>query len=220
MVTIILADDHQLVRQGIRALLERQPDFNVVAETDNGLSVLTLVEQLNPDILLTDLGMQGLNGLEVTKRVSQTGQTRVIVLSMHNDESYVVRALMNGASGYILKESSSTDVIQAIYTVQGGGYYLSPPLANRAIESYLKMAQDFGTQPINTLTQREREVFQLVAEGFTSVEIGQTLVISPRTVEVHKANLMKKLNLKTQNQVVNFAIRHGVIPPPTELRKL
>jgi len=214
MPTIVLADDHHIVRQGFRALLESIPDFVVVGEADNGLAAVDLVEKLQPQILIVDVMLPGLSGLEVVAQVKRRSpKTRVIVLSMHADEAYVVRALGNGACGYVLKESRASELIKAINTVMDGGFYLSPPLSERALESYVLAAQNVNHDPYQNLTSREREVFNLVAEGNTSSEIADRLSISSRTVEVHRANMMRKLGLHTPAELIRFALKKGILPP-------
>ncbi len=209
-VSILLADDHHMVRQGLKALLESQPDFKVIGEASDGLQAVQMVEQLRPQVTLVDIMMPGLNGLEVTRQISN--QTRVLVLSMHANEAYVLEALWNGASGYVLKDSTASELIQAVRTVADGRKFLSSPLSERAIEFYSQRAQASSNDPYDTLTTREREVFQLVAEGLTTNEISNKLTISPRTVEIHRSNVMHKLNLHSQTDVVRFAIRKGILP--------
>jgi len=196
MPTIILSDDHHIVRQGFRALLEKQPDFKVLADTGNGLDVLPLVEQLKPEILIIDLMMPGLNGLEVTR----------------GDEAYVRQAMANGAKGYVLKDSKVSDLVQAVYAVLGGGHYLSPALSERVLEAYLKNGEGEPLNPYDSLTSREREILQLVAQGKTSPQIADLLSISSRTVEVHRSNIMRKLELHTHTDLIRFAIRQGILP--------
>ncbi len=213
MTTILLADDHQLVRQGLRALLDAEPDYAVVGEAANGLEVAPLVEELQPDVLIIDLMMPGLNGLEVTRRISQRApETRIIILSMHANEAYVTEALRNGASAYVLKDSSASDLAHAVREVTAGRRYLSPPLSERAIQAYLQKAQDSAPDPYDALTTREREVFHLAAQGYNNTDIGAELSISPRTAEIHRANVMRKLGLNTQTDLIRYALRRGIIP--------
>jgi len=212
MVNIVLAEDHHLVRQGVRSLLEGEPTFCVVGEVDDGLDVLDTVERLTPDILITDLALPGLNGLEITKQVSQRFPLqRVIILSMHANEAYVTQAFANGAYGYVLKDSTITDLVEAIKTVCQGERYLSPPLAARGMDAYLEEAGSSSTDPYEKLTPRERQILQLVAEGHTSASIASRLSISSRTVEVHRANVMRKLNLHSQAELIRYAIWKGVV---------
>jgi DNA-binding NarL/FixJ family response regulator len=213
MTDIVLAEDHQVVRQGLRALLQGKHDFRIVGEAGNGRDAVELVEQLKPHVVVLDLMMPGLNGLEVTRQITKRlPQTRVIILSMHADESYVLEALRNGAAAYVLKESSAADLVHAVREVAAGRRYLSPPLSDRAIELYQKKAQAVPLDRYETLTTREREVLQLAAEGCTSTDIAERLGISPRTAEAHRMNLMRKLDLHTQADLTRYALKRGIIP--------
>jgi len=212
-VTIILADDHHVMRQGLRMLIEAQEDFRVVAEAGDGLAAVQLTERLTPNVLIVDVMMPGLNGLEVTRQVVQRSpRTRVIMLSMYSNEAYVLEALKNGAAGYVLKESTATDLVRAVHEVAAGRRYLSPPLSEHAIEAYLEKAHDTPFDRYETLTTREREVLQLAAEGRTNAEIAAALFVSPRTVETHRAHLMHKLDLRTQADLIRYALRRGILP--------
>jgi DNA-binding NarL/FixJ family response regulator len=213
MTTIVLADDHHVVRQGLRSLLEAEPDFSVVGETGDGVEAAQLVERLQPDVLVLDLMMPGLNGLEVTRQVSQRSpRTRVVILSMHADEAHVLEGLRAGAVAYVLKESTSAELVRAIREAVAGRRYLSPPLSERAIEVYMQKVESTVLDPYETLTAREREVLHLVAEGYTNAEIADRLFISRRTVETHRANLMRKLGLRTQTDLISYALRRGILP--------
>jgi len=213
MTTIALADDHQVVRQGLQSLLEAEPDFSVVGETGNGIEAVQLVERLQPDVLVLDLMMPGLNGLEVTRQVSQRSpQTHVVILSMYANEAHVIEALRAGAAAYVLKESSSAELVHAVREAVAGRHYLSPPLSERAIEIYMQKAESTALDRYETLTAREREVLHLVAEGHTNAEIADQLFISRRTVETHRANLMRKLDLRTQTDLISYALRRGILP--------
>jgi two-component system response regulator NreC len=212
MTTIALADDHHIVRQGLRRLLEDEPDFQVVGDTGDGLEALQLVERLQPDVLVVDLAMPGLSGLEVTRQVCQRSpQTRVIILSMYANEAYVLEALKNGAAGYVLKESSGVDLVLAMREALAGRRYLSPPLSEHAIEAYLKKVDTGPPDPYETLTAREREVLHLAAEGHTNNQIAKRLSISPRTVETHRANLMRKLGLNNHAELIRYALGRGIL---------
>ena len=212
-IRIVLADDHQIVRQGVKSLLESQADLEVVGEAGDGISVLTILGRVKPDILVLDLMMPGLNGLEVTRRVSKVSpQTKVIVLSMYMNEPYVIEALRNGAYGYILKESNIADLVRAIREVAAGHHYLSPPLSERAIEAYVEKTKGASLDLYDTLTTREKEVFQLAVEGNGNVEIAGRLFISARTAETHRANLMRKLGLHTQTDLIKYALKKGILP--------
>lgn len=213
MTTIVLADDHRVVRQGLRALLEAEPGFDVVGEAGDGLETLHVAEQLKPDVLVLDLMMPGLNGLEVTRQLNKRlPHTRIVILSMYANEAYVLEALGNGASAYVLKDSSSADLVHAVREIAAGRRYLSPPLSDRAIEAYQEKAKAAVLDKHETLTTREREVLQLSAEGHTSAEIAARLGISSRTAEAHRSNLMHKLGLHTQADLIRYALRRGIIP--------
>jgi DNA-binding NarL/FixJ family response regulator len=213
MTTIVLADDHHVVRQGLRSLLEAEPDFSVIDETGDGLEAAQLVERLQPDVLVLDLMMPGLNGLEVTRQVSQRSpRTQVVILSMHANEAHVLEALRAGAAAYVLKESTSAELVQAVREAVAGRRYLSPPLSERAIEIYMQKAESAVLDPYETLTPREREVLHLVVEGHTNAEIADRLFISRRTVETHRANFMRKLGLRTQTDLISYALRRGILP--------
>ncbi len=209
---IVVADDHQIVRQGLRTVLEASTDFAVVGEAASGLDVPSLVERTRPDVLVLDLMMPGLNGLEVTRQVHQKHPgTRVVILSMHGTESYVLEALRSGAMAYLLKSGSSSELLDAVRAVVAGKRYLSPPLSERAVEAYARLAEG-ASDSYDTLTTREREVLQLAAEGHTSPDIATRLGISPRTVETHRANLMRKLGLAGQTDLIRYSIRRGILP--------
>jgi two-component system, NarL family, response regulator NreC len=213
MPTIVLADDHHIVRQGLRALLETEPTFKLVGEAGDGIEAVRMVERLRPNVLVTDVMMPGLNGLEVTRQVAKAApQTRVIILSMYSNDAYVVEALKNGASGYVLKDAQSNDLVHAVREVAAGRRYLSAPLSEREIELYMRKVDDAPEDPYETLSNREREVLQLVAEGRTSAEIAERLFISPRTAEGHRANLMRKLALANHTELVKFALKRGILP--------
>lgn len=212
-IHILLADDHALVRQGLRALLEAEERFRVVGEAGDGLEALHLVEKLKPDVVVLDLMMPNLNGLEATRRLSRQYQhTKIIILSMYDDEGFVLEALRNGASGYVLKDSTSDDLILAIREVAAGRHYLSPPLSDRAIAAYQQFAKTGAFDKYDTLTTREREVLQLTVEGKTNSEIAQILGISVRTAETHRSNLMNKLDIHLQADLIRYAIKRGIIP--------
>jgi len=211
--TIVLADDHQVVRHGLRSLLEAEPDFSVVGETGDGLEAAQLVERLQPDVLVLDLMMPGLNGLEVTRQVSQRSpRTRVVILSMHASEAHVLEALRSGAAAYVLKESTSAELVRAVREAVAGRRYLSSPLSERAIEAYMQKAESAELDPYEMLTAREREVLHLVVQGHTSAEIADRLFISRRTVETHRANLMRKLGLRTHTDLIRYALQRGILP--------
>jgi DNA-binding NarL/FixJ family response regulator len=211
-VTVVLADDHQVVREGLRLLLEAQPDLSVVGEASDGLQAADLVDQLKPDVLVVDLVMPGLGGLDVARDVKRRSpKTRVVVLSMHSSDSFVLQALKNGASAYVLKDSSAAELVQAIHTVVAGRRYLSPPLSQNAIDAYVKRSEGTELDLYETLTSREREVLHLAAEGFGNSTIGDRLGISHRTAETHRAHLMEKLRLRNTADLVVYALRRGLL---------
>jgi DNA-binding NarL/FixJ family response regulator len=213
VITIVLADDHQLMRQGIRALLASETDFRVIGETGDGLEAVQLIERLRPNIAVLDLMMPGLGGLDVARQVKdRSPATRTLILSMYANEAYVLEALRAGALGYVVKESSAAVLVYAIREVMAGHHYLSPPLSERAIVSYLERANAGARSSYETLTEREREILKLTAEGLSSPEIAERLVISVRTVETHRANIMRKLELRNTAELVRYAIRHGILP--------
>ncbi len=211
--TVVLADDHHIVRQGLRALLEGEGDFSVIGEEADGLKVVDLVERLRPDVLVLDVQMPGLTGLEITRQIVRRGlRTRVVILSMHAHETYVREALRQGAHGYVLKDASPAEVVEAVRAVSAGRRYLSRALAERAIEAYTDQARVGPPDPYDTLTTREREVLQLSAESASATEVAARLGISPRTVETHREHLMRKLGLQSQTDLIRYALRRGILP--------
>lgn len=205
--TIVLADDHQVVRQGLRSLLEGEPGFAVTAEARDGIEAAETVDRLKPDVLVLDLMMPGLTGFEVIRLARRRSPlTRIVVLSMHADEGYVFEALRSGAAAYVLKDASAAELGMAVREVVAGRRYLSPPLSENAIEVYAAKTRGGTLDPYETLTTREREVLQLAAEGHGNPEIAARLSISVRTVETHRANLMRKLGLRNQTDVVRYAL--------------
>lgn len=210
--TIVVADDHRVLHEGLRALIEAEPDLVVVGETNDGPETLRLTERLRPDVLLLDLAMPGLNGLEVTRQIKKRfPNIFVIILSMYADEAYVLEALRNGASGYILKQASASDVIKGIREVTSGGRFLSLSVSQQRIDAYLERVKTGPLDPYETLTAREREILQMTAESQTSSEVGRRLFISPRTVEIHRRNLMRKLGLRNQGELIRYAIKRGLL---------
>jgi DNA-binding NarL/FixJ family response regulator len=208
----LLADDHHIVREGIKMLLEAQSDISVIGEASDGLRAVELAIRLKPLILMADLMMPGLSGLEVTKQVIQhQSRTKVIILSMYSNEAYVMQALRNGASGYVVKESNVSDMVQAVREVASGRPYLSPSISRLAMDAYIEKAKSSALDPYDTLTDREKEVLHLIAEGFSSAKIAARLYISPRTAESHRANVMKKLGLQTPTDLIKYALKKGLI---------
>jgi DNA-binding NarL/FixJ family response regulator len=209
----MLADDHQIVRQGLRALLQTEPDLQLVGEAADGLETVRLVDKLQPAVLVLDLMMPGLNGIEVTRQVARRSpQTRVVILSMHSSEPYVVEALRAGASAYVLKESGAGELVKAIREVAAGRRYFSPPISEHALGAFVQQVEGAPLDPYHKLTAREREVLQLTAEGQSGNEIARRLFISARTVESHRANLMRKLAVRNQKELVRYALQRGLLP--------
>ena len=216
MTTIVLADDHPIVRQGMRGLLESEPGFVVVGEAGDGREAVELVERLQPDIAILDLMMPELNGLEVARRALRlSSRIRVVILSMYSDEPHVLEALRAGAMAYVLKGTSTETLIFALREAMAGRRYLSPPLSDRAVEVYLAQigTAERPTDRYESLTAREREVLELVARGASYAEIADKLTISPRTAETHRTNLMRKLDLKTSADITLYAVQRGLIDP-------
>ena len=210
---ILLADDHTVVRQGLRKVLEDRPDWVVVAEAGNGRDAVKHAEELKPDIAILDVAMPLLNGIEATRQiVKRSPTTRVLVLTMHSDEAYVNQILKAGASGYLLKDSADVDLIEAVSAVSQGKSFFSPAVARLMLDDYVRQLADKGlTDRYETLSEREREIFQLIAEGKANKEIAHILSISPSTVETHRARIMEKLDLHSAAEIVLYAVRRGVI---------
>jgi DNA-binding NarL/FixJ family response regulator len=212
MTTVVIADDHAIVRGGLRTLLEAG-GCRILAEESDGLAAAQAVEKHKPEVLFLDLNLPKMHGLEVLKQVKASSpRTRVIILSMHNDEPYVIEALRGGASAYVLKGCESNEIESALREVLAGRRYLSAPLSEWAISVLTSKGSDVA-DPLANLTHREREVLHMAAEGMTTTEIAEKLFISPRTCETHRANLMGKLGLETQTDLVRFAIRKGLVCP-------
>jgi two-component system, NarL family, response regulator NreC len=212
-ISIILADDHPVVSRGMRALLERERDFSIVAVAADGLETVRLAEQLQPDVLVLDLMMPGLSGLEALRILRQRlPRTRVVILSMHSSNAFIAQALQNGAIGYVLKDSTEESLVHAVREAAAGRRFLSPPVTEIAINAYIEQSKTGPFDPHETLTPRQREVLQLAAEGKANAEIAARLNISVRTVENHRAALMQRLGLQNQAELIRHAIRHGLIP--------
>lgn len=210
---VLIADDHAIVRRGLRSLLESDPIIAVVGEAADGLEALHLVEQRRPDILILDIGMPRLNGIEVTARVHKLqAPARVVILSMHADESYLLRALDAGASAYLLKDATDEDLLPAVRAVAAGRRFFSPSVSAILVEDYVRQMHAKGlTEPYDLLTDREKEVLQLLAEGRSNKEAASILGVGLSTVETHRANLMQKLNLHNTAEIVLYAVRRGII---------
>ena len=208
-IRVFLADDHTLVREGIAALIANTPDIEVVGECGDGLSVLNEVLKVEPNVVILDLSLPGLNGLEVCRQLTRkVKRAAVLVLTMHADEEFIVRALENGASGYLLKEAASDQLAEAVRTVTRGDLFLGPGVP-RSVLSRLTAGRE--EDPYDDLTPRERQVLQLIAEGKTNRAIAETLELAVKTVDTHRAHLMKKLNIHDQTTLVKYAIRRGIV---------
>ena len=210
---ILLADDHTIMRNGLRLLLERQSDFVVVAEAENGREAVELTARENPDIVIMDIGMPVLNGIEAAKRISaDQPRTSIVILSMHSDESYILRALKSGARGYLLKDSAEADLIGAVRAVAAGKAFFSPAVSKVLADDYIRQIQQKGVEDsYELLTTRERELLQLVAEGRSTKEIASQLNLSPHTVDTHRGNIMHKLNVHSVPELILYAVRRGII---------
>jgi DNA-binding NarL/FixJ family response regulator len=207
-ITILLADDHSVVRQGFRRILESQADMEIVGEAGNGREAIERATELGPDVVVMDVAMPELNGIEATRRLMETSpHTRVLALSMHKDAVYVREILRAGARGYLLKDAIDADLLAAVRAVARGEAYLSPAIADSVLTDY----RQHVTDPIDLLTTREREVLQLIAEGKTNKEIATDLKLSIYTVDAHRGRIMEKLNLHSTGELVRFALRKGLI---------
>ncbi len=207
-VRILLADDHSLVRQGFRRILESHPDFEIVGEAADGRQAVEMTEKLKPDVVVMDVAMPGLNGIDATRQICETSpRTRVLALSMHRDAVYVREILRAGARGYLLKDAIDADLVSAVRAVARGEGYIAPAVADCVLADYRQHVSD----PIDLLTAREREVLQLIAEGKTNKEIATLLNLSVYTVDAHRGRIMEKLNLHSAGELVRFALRKGLI---------
>lgn len=209
---ILLVDDHRIMRDGLRVLLENERDFKVVGQANNGREAIELAGRVNPDVVMMDIGMPGLNGVDATRQlVADHPNLKVIALSTHADKRYIVSMLHAGAVGYVLKDAAADEVVKAIRTTIKGRKYLSPQIAGTVIDSFLN-GEGPGASCAQELGQREREVLQLLAEGMTSCEIASALTISTSTVETHRRNIMKKLKLHSVAELTKYAVREGISP--------
>src|ERR1044072_3090519 len=212
-VTVVLADDHPIVRQGLRHLLEAEPDLKIVGEASDGLQAVQLTEKFKPNVLIVDIMMPGLNGLEVVGELKDLSPgPYVIVLSMQSADFYVVEALKSGAAGYVLKETGPSELVNAVQQVISGKRYLSPRLSERLIDVLLYKTEETPLDPYETLTNREREILQMAAEGLTSAAIAKRLSISPRTAELHRGRMMNNLSLHSQTELIRYALKRGILP--------
>ena len=210
-ITVFLADDHAVVRDGLRVLLEAQPDIHVIGDAADGREAIEQVPKLCPDIVIMDITMPALKGIEATRRIAQTcASTQVIVLSMHSTSEHVFRALQAGAHGYVLKESAGSEVADAVRAVHAGRRYLSPAISDRLVDDYVRQRQVEAKSPLERLSPREWEVLQLVVDGESNSEIADILCLSSKTVETYRSRLMQKLNIGDLPSLVKFAIQHGL----------
>jgi two-component system, NarL family, response regulator NreC len=215
MTRILVADDHGIIRTGLKLLLERMEGMQVVGEAADGREAVRMAAELRPDVVIIDIGMPLLNGIDATTQIlRENSQIGVIILSMHADESYVMRALNAGAKGYLLKDSADDDLPKAVRTVAEGRPSFSPVIAQTLLEDYVRLMREHGVQDsYDLLTEREREVLQLLAEGKSNKEVAALLGLSPYTVESHRNNLMQKLNLHNTADIVLYAVRKAIIAP-------
>jgi DNA-binding NarL/FixJ family response regulator len=210
---VLLADDHRLMRSGLRLVIEQNPRFAVVGEADDGRQAVTMTAELRPDVVVMDIGMPNLNGIEAARQITEANPAvAVVMLSMHSDEGYVLRALKSGARAYLLKDSAEADLSRAIEVVTEGKSFFSPAVSKLLLDDYVRKMQRAGTEDsYDLLSPREREILQLVAEGRSSKEIAGALNLSVYTVETHRSNLMQKLNLRGIPELILYAVRKGLI---------
>lgn len=213
LTNILLVDDHTVIRTGLRLILERQPDFRVVGEASDGREAVAAAARLHPDVIVMDLAMPNLNGIEAARQIAATTpEISIVVLSMHSDEEYVLRALKSGARAYLLKESAEADLISALRAVTSGKSFFSPKVSRMLVEDYVRQLQDREIEDsYELLTGREREILQLVAEGKSNKDIANLLSLSVYTAETHRANIMEKLSLHSVPELILYAVRKGVI---------
>jgi DNA-binding NarL/FixJ family response regulator len=208
---VLLVDDHAIIREGLRSLLEKQPQMEVVADTDDGRKAVELVRQFSPDIVIMDVTMPGLNGIEATRLITaESPEVKVIALSIHSQRRFVADMLSAGAAGYILKECLFDELVQAIDVVTDGGRYLSPKIAEVVVDDYVKHLSNITDSPLASLTSREREVLQLVAEGKSTKEIALELHVSTKTIEANRRQIMDKLDVHSVAELTKYAVREGL----------
>jgi DNA-binding NarL/FixJ family response regulator len=212
-LSILLADDHVLVRQGLRKILEDQPDWKVVAEASDGRETVRQALELEPDVVVLDIGMPLLNGIEATRQIARRfPHINILILSMHAQEAYVTQAMKAGARGYLLKDSADTDLIRAVASVASGKSFFSPAVAKVMLDDYVRHLTDKGiVDRFETLSEREREIFQLIAEAYSNKEIAELLSVSPATVETHRAHILQKLDVHNTAELVLYAVRRGTV---------
>ena len=211
-IRVLLADDHTILRDGIRALLDDQADIEVIGEAEDGLSTVKMVAKLKPDVVIMDIAMPMLNGLEATRQIQRDyPQVKVLILTMHENEEYIRQVLAAGALGYVLKDAAARDLLGAIRAVHQGEAVLSPAITRLVIEDYLRWGDIRPADTSNGLTPREREILQLIAEGYTNKEIAEILSLSVKTIQSHRSNLMSKLDLHDRGELIKYAIQKKII---------
>ena len=212
-IRILLADDHTILRAGLRMMLNAQPDMEVVGEAQDGRQAITETQRLQPDVVLMDITMPDMNGIDATRQIKRIlPETKVLVLTMHENDEYVFQALRAGAAGYMLKEAADTDLISALRVIQSGQFYLSPMAQSVMVGDYLQRVRTGEEKDsYSSLTEREREILKLVAEGYTNNQIAERLIISPKTVDTHRTHVMDKLNLHSRAELVKYAMRRGLL---------
>jgi DNA-binding NarL/FixJ family response regulator len=209
MIRVLLADDHAVVRDGLRALLEAQPGIEVVGDVASGREAVREAQRLLPDVVVMDIAMPGLDGIEATPQIQEMSPApRILILSMHSTTEHVFRALQAGARGYLLKDSAGKEVVEAVRVLHAGRRYLSQKIAATVIDDYI--AERHRTSPLDSLSRRERQILQLIAEGKTSVEVGAMLFLSPKTVDTYRSRMMHKLGIGDLPNLVKFAIQNGI----------
>lgn len=212
-IRILLADDHTILRAGLKMMLNAQPDMEVVGEAQDGRQAIEEAQKLQPDLVLMDITMPDLNGIEATRQIKRlVSDTKILMLTMHEHDEYVFQALQAGASGYMLKEAADTELITAIHVITSGQFYLSPTAQSVVVGDYLqKVRTGEERDSYSSLTEREREILKLVAEGFTNNQIAERLVISPKTVDTHRTHIMDKLNMHSRAELIKYAMRRGLL---------
>ena len=212
-IHILLADDHTILRAGLKMMLNAQPDMEVVGEAPDGRQAIAETQRLQPDIILMDITMPEMNGIEATRHIKKlVPESKILILTMHEHDEYVFQALRAGASGYMLKEAADTELISALHVIQSGQFYLSPVAQSVLVGDYLQRVR-IGEEKdsYSSLTEREREILKLIAEGYTNTQVAERLVISPKTVDTHRTHIMDKLNLHSRAELVKYAMRRGLL---------
>lgn len=213
-IRIIIADDHAVLRSGLKALLSYTPQFDVIGEAGDGMTAIKMVEEIHPDVLILDLSMPGMNGVECIKELRSRGLScRILVLTMYDDEEYIKEVMRAGADGYVLKKSADTELIEGIIKIYSGKKYLNETISQTLINSLLKTStnEPEGANPYKLLSIREREVLRFLAKGYTNSEIAEMLSLSPKTIDTYRSRIMSKLNVRKKSELVNYAMQHKLI---------